>query len=89
MPSSLAPPLASRAQVVIYMKKYVDFFANLCQQDYQFQRYRPSHIAAAAILAARRALCIMWVPSVLAVCPVSRQGPVALAGSGRRVCCEF
>ncbi|CAN0009425.1 unnamed protein product [Hapterophycus canaliculatus] len=46
------------AKVVTYMNKYVDFFANLCQQDYQFQRYKPSHIAAAAILAARRALCI-------------------------------
>eukprot|EP00903_Cladosiphon_okamuranus_P006376 g6241.t1 len=45
-------------KVVMYMNKYVDFFANLCQQDYQFQRYKPSHIAAAAILAARRALCI-------------------------------
>lgn len=45
-------------KVVTYMNKYVDFFANLCQQDYQFQRYKPSHIAAAAILAARRALCI-------------------------------
>lgn len=49
-------------KVVTYMNKYVDFFANLCQQDYQFQRYRPSHIAAAAVLAARRALCIkpLW-----------------------------
>lgn len=59
--------LLSLLQVIVYMKKYVDFFANLCQQDYRFQRYRPSHIAAAAILAARRALCIMWVPgSILA-----------------------
>ncbi|CBN75925.1 cyclin D1 [Ectocarpus siliculosus] len=49
-------------KVVTYMNKYVDFFANLCQQGYQFQRYKPSHIAAAAILTARRALCIkpMW-----------------------------
>ncbi|CAM9968359.1 unnamed protein product, partial [Ectocarpus fasciculatus] len=49
-------------KVVTYMNKYVDFFANLCQQGYQFQRYKPSHIAATAILAARRALCIkpMW-----------------------------
>lgn len=48
-------------QVVAYMKKYVDFFANLSQQDYKFQGYRPSHIAAASIFAARKALCIKCV----------------------------
>lgn len=57
------------------MNKYVDFFANLCQQDYQFQRYRPSHIAAAAVLAARRALCIKCVFCFL-FCGVVRYQPV-------------
>ncbi|KAG5190821.1 cyclin-like protein [Tribonema minus] len=53
-------------KVTRYMKKYVEFFANLCQQDYSFQRHRPSTIAAASILAARRALCIapLWRPEL-------------------------
>ncbi|CAN0393523.1 unnamed protein product, partial [Discosporangium mesarthrocarpum] len=45
-------------KVVRYMNKYVEFFANLCQQHYRFQHYLPSHLAAVAVLAARRALCI-------------------------------
>jgi len=50
------------SKVIRYMKKYVEFFANLCQQDYSFQRHLPSTIAASSILAARRALCIqpLW-----------------------------
>eukprot|EP00904_Undaria_pinnatifida_P007619 jgi/Undpi1/3988/HiC_scaffold_16.g07356.m1 len=62
MPEDMCQGRRLVEKVVTYMNKYVDFFANLCQQDYQFQRYRPSHIAAAAVLAARRALCIkpLW-----------------------------
>jgi Cyclin, C-terminal domain len=53
-------------KVTRYMKKYVEFFANLCQQDYSFQRYLPSTIAAASVLAARRALCVqpLWRPEL-------------------------
>ena len=45
-----------------YMKKYCDFFADLCLQEYTFQQYRPSILASSIILAARRALRIrpLW-----------------------------
>eukprot|EP00947_MAST-08B_sp_MAST-8B-sp1_P003609 g3609.t1 len=45
-----------------YMKKYCDFFADLCLQEYAFQQYVPSVLAASIILAARRALRIrpLW-----------------------------
>jgi hypothetical protein len=54
------------SKVTRYMKKYVEFFANLCQQDYGFLQHMPSEIAAASILAARRALCIspLWRPEL-------------------------
>jgi len=39
-----------------YVKKYADFFCNLALQDYAFQRYLPTQLAAAAVLAARVAL---------------------------------
>ena len=65
------------------MKKYVDFFANLCQQDYQFQSYRPSHIAAASILAARRALCIKCVPWCFINAPPRQIAKMPYAGAVR------
>lgn len=37
-----------------YVKKYVEFFCNLCLQDYNFSKY-PSSLLAAAICAASRA----------------------------------
>jgi hypothetical protein len=41
-----------------YIKKYVEFFCNLCLQDYQFQQYLPTKLAAAVVLASRVALHI-------------------------------
>ncbi|CAM9600183.1 unnamed protein product [Chrysoparadoxa australica] len=50
-----------------YVKKYVEFFASLCQQEYSFQRELPSVIAAASIMSSRRALCIspLWPPQLV------------------------
>jgi len=39
-----------------YVKKYAEFFCNLCLQEYSFQQYAPSHLAAAIILSSRVAL---------------------------------
>ncbi|GKY99513.1 hypothetical protein MPSEU_000905500 [Mayamaea pseudoterrestris] len=41
-----------------YMKKYIEFFCNLCLQDYQFQQYLPTQLAAAVVLSSRVALNI-------------------------------
>ena len=48
------------------MKKYVNFFADLCLQDYGFQQYKPSHLSVAIIIASRRALQInpLWRPEI-------------------------
>jgi hypothetical protein len=45
-----------------YLKKYCEFFANLCMQDYSFQQFYPSELAASIIMASRRALQItpLW-----------------------------
>ena len=45
-----------------YMKRYIEFFADLCQQDYTFQQFPPSMMAAAVIMASRKALGIrpLW-----------------------------
>jgi len=50
-----------------YMKKYADFFCNLTLQEYSFQQYLPSHLAAAVILASRVALNIepRWRPELV------------------------
>lgn len=45
-------------KVLKYMKKYTDFFAEMCLQEYTFQQYAPSLLAAAVVMAARRALVI-------------------------------
>lgn len=47
-----------------YVKKYMDFFADLCQQEYMFQQYLPSQLASAIVLASRKALKIhpTWTP---------------------------
>lgn len=49
-----------------YLAKYHQFFADLCQQDYSFQQYLPSHLAAAIVLCARRALNVSpnWNPAL-------------------------
>jgi len=39
-----------------YIKKYAEFFCNLTLQEYTFQQYLPSHLAAAILLASRVAL---------------------------------
>jgi hypothetical protein len=41
-----------------YVKKYAEFFCNLTLQEYSFQMYLPSQLAAAIILASRVALQI-------------------------------
>ena len=53
-------PLAQK--VPKYMKRYVEFFADLCLQDYAFQRFSPSMMAAAIVMASRKALGIqpLW-----------------------------
>lgn len=49
-----------------YVKKYADFFCNLTLQEYSFQEYLPSHLAAAIILASRVALQLepRWRPEL-------------------------
>jgi hypothetical protein len=50
-----------------YIKKYADFFCNLTLQDYSFQRYLPTHLAAAILLASRVALQLepRWRPELV------------------------
>jgi Cyclin, N-terminal domain/Cyclin, C-terminal domain len=50
-----------------YVKKYADFFCNLTMQDYSFQRYLPTHLAAAILLASRVALQLepRWRPELV------------------------
>lgn len=52
-----------------YVKKYADFFCNLTLQEYAFQKYLPSHLAAAIILASRVALQLepRWNPELMAL----------------------
>lgn len=49
-----------------YIKKYADFFCNLTLQEYTFQQYLPTHLAAAILLASRVALQItpQWRPEL-------------------------
>ncbi len=47
-------PLQQR--VVKYLKKYTDFFADLCLQDFSFNTFAPSLLAAAMVVASRRSL---------------------------------
>jgi len=49
-----------------YMRKYADFFCNLTLQEYPFQQYLPSHLAAAILLASRVALQLQprWRPEL-------------------------
>ena len=43
-------------------ERYIEFFADLCLQDYAFQRFSPSMMAAAIVMASRKALGIrpLW-----------------------------
>lgn len=49
-----------------YVRKYADFFCNLTLQEYQFQQYLPSQLAAAILLASRVALHLepRWRPEL-------------------------
>lgn len=49
-----------------YVKKYADFFCNLTLQEYAFQQYLPSELAAAVLLASRVALQLQprWRPEL-------------------------
>jgi len=49
-----------------YVKKYAEFFCNLTLQEYSFQQYLPSHLAAAILLASRVALQLepKWRPEL-------------------------
>jgi len=55
------------AKIPKYIKKYAEFFCNLTLQDYAFQQYLPSRLAAAAIMASRVALQVepRWRPELV------------------------
>jgi hypothetical protein len=48
------------------VKKYAEYFSNLTLQEYAFQQYLPSHLAAAILLASRVALQLQprWRPEL-------------------------
>jgi hypothetical protein len=50
-----------------YLKKYTEFFCNLCLQEYAFCAYEPTMLASAVILASRFALQIepRWRPELV------------------------
>lgn len=50
-----------------YVKKYAEFFCNLTLQEYTFQQYLPSHLAAAILLSSRVALQVYprWRPELV------------------------
>lgn len=50
-----------------YVKKYADFFCNLTLQEYSFQKYLPSMLAAAILMASRVALQLQprWRPELV------------------------
>jgi hypothetical protein len=52
-----------------YLSRYLDFFADLCCQEYRFSQYLPSALAAAIVLATRRALFVepLWNPRLTEV----------------------
>ena len=52
-----------------YVKKYADFFCNLTMQEYSFQKYLPSQLAAAILMASREALSVAprWRPEMTAL----------------------
>ena len=52
-----------------YVRKYADFFCNLTMQEYAFQKYLPSQLAAAVLMASREALSVapLWRPEMTAL----------------------
>ena len=57
----MGKPLQGRT--IKYLTRYTQFFADLCLQDYAFNAFKPSVVAGATIVCARRALNIHppWV----------------------------
>lgn len=49
-----------------YVKKYAEFFCNLTLQEYGFQKYDPTHLAASILMASRVALNLepRWRPEL-------------------------
>lgn len=49
-----------------YVRKYAEFFCNLTLQEYSFQQYLPTHLAAAILMASRVALNLFprWRPEL-------------------------
>jgi hypothetical protein len=56
-------------QVLRFLRKYTDFFSDLCLQGYDFQQYAPTRLAAAIVVAARRCLILRpeWNPELRGV----------------------
>eukprot|EP00542_Grammatophora_oceanica_P019295 CAMPEP_0194030396 /NCGR_PEP_ID=MMETSP0009_2-20130614/3899_1 /TAXON_ID=210454 /ORGANISM="Grammatophora oceanica, Strain CCMP 410" /LENGTH=324 /DNA_ID=CAMNT_0038670335 /DNA_START=111 /DNA_END=1085 /DNA_ORIENTATION=+ len=52
-----------------YVKKYAEFFCNLTLQEYSFQQYQPTQLAAAILFAARTALQLepRWRPELVRI----------------------
>jgi len=65
----------NRRSSIKYVRKYADFFAELCLQEYAFQRFLPSVLAAAVVAAARRAVKIdpIWNPELEALTSYNEQ----------------
>lgn len=66
---------SSRRAALRYVKKYSDFFSELCLQEYGFCAYLPSLLAAAVIAAARRAVKIdpIWNAELTTLTGVNEQ----------------
>ena len=58
-----------------YVRKYCDFFADLSLQEYSFQKYRPSLLAAAIIVGSRQALHVkpIWRPELSLLTGVTQE----------------
>ena len=62
-------------RVVVYLRKYVDFLADLCLQDYSFQQFRESVKGAAFLYSGRRALSIdpIWPDRLAQITTYSKE----------------
>lgn len=63
-------PLPPDHQLLKYLRKYTDFFADLCLQGAEFQQaYEPSLLASAIVVAARRCMLLRpeWNPELRAL----------------------
>jgi len=56
-------------QIPKYVKKYTEFFCNFTLQEYSFQQYLPSLLAAAIVMASRVAIHLepRWRPELEAL----------------------